>query len=281
MPAHSEQFILLAVLAAILVSIPVMTVLRSPARSLPPPLPGSQELFPLHQWWCRPDAWFALAMVLVISAIMGPAASAPGKGGQLELGPRLLATQIIFQAGLAALVIAFLHRIRNYPVWQLFGWFRQGFTQTVATAVLWIVPATVAIGLVNAVLVLILRNSGYDLPQQPIIDSIRRSDDPSVLILSGITLAVGAPLMEEIVFRGVIYSNARRWFPRAYAILASSLFFAVVHANLLSLIPLTFLGALFAIAYDRTRNLAVPVLMHSLFNLSQFLILLYAPKAIT
>jgi membrane protease YdiL (CAAX protease family) len=280
MPDSTEHLILLTVLTAVLLSIPLMVLMRRSSGRIPPPLPEADDLFPLHQWWRRPDALFAIGLMLAIAAVMGPAAASPANGGQLKLDTSLLASQIIFQLGLVSLVITFLHRIRHYPVWQLFGWFRQGIVQTLASAVLWIVPATIAVGMLNVALVLILRIAGWELPQQPIVDSIRRSDDPAILVLSGITLAIGAPLMEEIIFRGVIYSTGRRWFPRSYALIASSLFFAVVHANLLSLIPLTILGALFALAYDRTRNLAVPVVMHSLFNLSQFLILLHAPKAL-
>jgi membrane protease YdiL (CAAX protease family) len=96
-------------------------------------------------------------------------------------------------------------------------------------------------------------------------------------VLMAITLCVGAPLMEELIFRGVIFSVAARYFHPVYAVAASSLLFGVIHNNLLSLIPLTVLGAFLAEAYRRTRSLAVPMLMHSAFNGVSFLLLMYGP----
>lgn len=53
----------------------------------------------------------------------------------------------------------------------------------------------------------------------------------------------------------------------------------MVHNNLLSFVPLFFLGVVFALAYERYRSLYVPFFMHSIFNTVQFLIMLYVPQA--
>ncbi|HEX2749091.1 MAG TPA: CPBP family intramembrane glutamic endopeptidase, partial [Verrucomicrobiales bacterium] len=92
-------------------------------------------------------------------------------------------------------------------------------------------------------------------------------------VLMFVTLCVGAPLMEELIFRGVLFSVASRFIHPIYANVATSLLFGVIHNNLLVLIPLTLLGMLFAYVYQRTRSLAVPVLMHAMFNGFQFLFL--------
>ena len=53
--------------------------------------------------------------------------------------------------------------------------------------------------------------------------------------------------------------------------------FGAIHSNHASLIPLSLLGMVFAAAYHRTGSLAVPVIMHSLFNCVSFLVLTYGP----
>jgi membrane protease YdiL (CAAX protease family) len=284
-----EPVILQSILLAILLSIPLMAWLHrpappvpliprppdDPAEPAPPPVP--LEALPLHQWWQRKDAWFAIILTIGLSLIMGPVANGSKPPGPMSLTPLHMQIQLVFQMGIAALVILFLKDYRRFPVRQLSGWFRTGIIATTGTALLWIIPTMFILGAFNLGLVTLLKSRGVSLDPQPITHALRDVSNPSLLALAALALAVGAPLMEEIVFRGVLYSNARRWFPKWYALTASSLFFAVVHGNLLSFIPLAALGAIFAEVYDRTRNLAVPVIMHGFFNFSNFLILVFAP----
>jgi membrane protease YdiL (CAAX protease family) len=288
-----EPVILQSILVAILLSIPLMAwwhrpVPPAPLNPLPPDTPSAEpsepppppvplESLPHHQWWQRKDAWLAIVLTIVLSHIMGPVASGSGPPRPIRLTPVMMQVQLVFQLGITALVIVFLKDYRRLPVRQLSGWLRTGLIATTGTALLWIVPAMLILGVFNLGLIKLLKSSGVSLDAQPITYALKDVSNPSLLALSAIVLAVGAPLMEEIVFRGVLYSNARRWFPKWYALAASSLFFAVVHANLLSFIPLAALGAIFAEVYDRTRNLAVPVIMHGFFNLSSFLMLVFAP----
>ncbi len=285
-----EPVILQSILLAVLLSIPLMAwwhrpVTPAPLNPLPPDTPAADpapppvplDALPLHQWWQRKDAWFAIILTLGLSLIMGPVANGSDPPRPLSLTPLHMQVQLVFQLGIAALVIVFLKDYRGFPVRQLSGWFRTGIIATTGTALLWIIPTMLILGAFNLGLITLLKASGVSLDAQPITHALKDVSNPSLLALSALALAVGAPLMEEIVFRGVLYSNARRWFPKWYALAASSIFFAVVHANLLSFIPLAALGAVFAEVYDRTRNLAVPVIMHGCFNLSNFLILVFAP----
>ena len=274
------------VMVLLLLSVPLMAALRPrgtataapPDGPLPPPLPP--EFLPLHAWWQRPDAWFACIMTVLLVLVMGPHAAPPSQGADgapaLSLNPPMLVAQLVFQLGIASMVWGFLTVVRRYPVARMWGLFRRGVEQTVLDAIVWIVPGAFVIMILSRAMMLALQAMGVDLAPQAVVTAARAVEDPLTLWLLAATLAVGAPIMEEIVFRGLLYSTARRWFPRWYALLASSLFFAVVHGNALSLLPLTLLGGLFAVAYDVTRNLAVPVLMHALFNFTQYLLLRHA-----
>lgn len=94
-------------------------------------------------------------------------------------------------------------------------------------------------------------------------------------VAAGVAI-VGAPVVEEMVHRGLVQScvlstiegRARTW----WAILVSSTLFALVHrlgdAVPWHAIPTLFvLGVALGIAYERTRSLGVPIIMHALFNL--------------
>jgi membrane protease YdiL (CAAX protease family) len=78
------------------------------------------------------------------------------------------------------------------------------------------------------------------------------------------------PISEEIFFRGIIFGFFRRWGVYA-AILVSTVLFVLPHYDGHHL-PLTQIvgGIVFAIAYEKEKNLMVPVTIHCLGNLAIF-----------
>jgi membrane protease YdiL (CAAX protease family) len=81
---------------------------------------------------------------------------------------------------------------------------------------------------------------------------------------------VFGPVWEEIFFRGIIFGFFRRWGVYT-AILISTALFVLPHYDGHHL-PLTQIvgGIVFAIAYEREKNLMVPVTIHCLGNLAIF-----------
>ncbi len=69
-----------------------------------------------------------------------------------------------------------------------------------------------------------------------------------------------APVVEELFFRGVIYRLLRQAFGIWPAIVLSAMCFAYMHGALLS--PQLIGGLIFASAYEYTRNLWIPILLH-------------------
>jgi hypothetical protein len=82
-----------------------------------------------------------------------------------------------------------------------------------------------------------------------------------------------APVAEEMLFRGIIYPTIKQsGFPRA-AVWVTSVFFALVHFNLLSLLPLALFSMVLIFLYEKTGSLLAPIAAHSTFNLANFLFL--------
>ncbi len=75
-----------------------------------------------------------------------------------------------------------------------------------------------------------------------------------------------APVAEEVAFRGVIYRHLRQFMRPLTAMLASALVFAVMHGNLSQCAWAMVLGVVAAFAYEQTRSLVTPILIHTLFN---------------
>ncbi len=89
------------------------------------------------------------------------------------------------------------------------------------------------------------------------------------LILLFLVGGLVGPLAEEICFRGVLYTFFRRW-GVWIALLFSTAIFVALHA--VSGIPVTQIvgGIVFALAYETSRNLMVPITIHVLGNCAIF-----------
>ena len=87
-----------------------------------------------------------------------------------------------------------------------------------------------------------------------------------------ITVGVVAPIVEELLFRGVILDGLSLYYRMSTAVLASSILFGLVHLNPVVSIG-TFLLALF-LAWLRisTGSLMLCVISHSVFNITPFIL---------
>ncbi|MBI4881691.1 MAG: CPBP family intramembrane metalloprotease [Planctomycetes bacterium] len=122
-------------------------------------------------------------------------------------------------------------------------------------------PAFHGASLVNAKLVELY---GWE-PFQEVIQSLL--DDPGLrsnpLVLLGIVVLI--PLLEEILFRGLVQRALRAVLGPAPAIAAASLVFAVVH-DVQSSLPVFFVGAALGIVCEATGSVLAAAFAHSAFN---------------
>lgn len=91
--------------------------------------------------------------------------------------------------------------------------------------------------------------------------------DPSSLALLGLAVALLAPAIEEPLFRGYLFGRLRRHMTPYGAAALSGLVFAMAHFSMENLLPLWAIGFGLGVLYDRTRDLAAPIVAHSLWNL--------------
>jgi membrane protease YdiL (CAAX protease family) len=110
---------------------------------------------------------------------------------------------------------------------------------------------------------------------QPSVELLQKTQSPFQLIYFGVVAVLIAPVVEEILFRGILYPVIKQQgYPRlAWA--STSLLFAATHANLVAFLPLAALAILLVVVYERTDNLLAPMLTHSLFNLTNFLFVVW------
>jgi membrane protease YdiL (CAAX protease family) len=80
-------------------------------------------------------------------------------------------------------------------------------------------------------------------------------------------VAVLAPIIEEILFRGIIMHGLMRNYRSWYAILLSGILFSVFHLNPWQMSYTFFLGLLLGWVMVRTRSLPLAIIIHSINNL--------------
>jgi len=105
-------------------------------------------------------------------------------------------------------------------------------------------------------------------PLQDAVQVLQHTTDPLILALIAVVACIGAPVTEELLFRGYIFPIMSRYTGVIGGVLFSALFFSVIHYNLASFPSLCVMGALLAVAYQRTGTLWVPIIAHALFNSS-------------
>lgn len=91
------------------------------------------------------------------------------------------------------------------------------------------------------------------------------------LVLGLILYGLVSPLVEEIVFRGIIYNRIKRFYSITKAVIFSALLFGAFHANLPQFAYGTCMGVLIALCYERTGCFYAPLLFHAAANVAVFL----------
>ncbi|MBC8753544.1 CPBP family intramembrane metalloprotease [Kordia sp. YSTF-M3] len=75
------------------------------------------------------------------------------------------------------------------------------------------------------------------------------------------------PFLEETLYRGIIQNKLKEKFSATWAIVISSLFFAVGHMAFEQSITVFFSSLLIGYIYHKSNNLSIVVLLHSFINL--------------
>ena len=94
----------------------------------------------------------------------------------------------------------------------------------------------------------------------------------SVNIIYGILLyCIAAPILEELVFRILLYDTVYRFLGFLPAAVISSLLFGAFHMNMIQFIYASLMGMLICTLYHRDHRIFVPMLIHCGANLAIWL----------
>ena len=95
--------------------------------------------------------------------------------------------------------------------------------------------------------------------------------DRWALAIGAVGPCVTAPVFEELLYRGFLLPALLRFAPLRFALPAQALLFGLHHQTWRGLLPISALGALWALLYVQTGNLVVPIAVHAMWNAKIFL----------
>jgi membrane protease YdiL (CAAX protease family) len=231
--------------------------------------------------------WEALGLLLVSFVLMlltfavfiipyavyrGVGLLAFGEFATKDPGALLVQVLSILPAHLLTLALAWLivTRARKYPFFRTLGWeWRAGFTfwRSAGLAVLLLL---VGIG--------IAKLTG---PTDNALEQLVRSSRAAMLAVAFVA-SVTAPLVEEVVFRGVLYSALRRLAGSAGAVVFVVLIFAVIHVpqywpSYGVIATILLLSTVLTLIRARTGQLLPCFIVHLVFNSIQAVFMVLDP----
>ena len=207
-----------------------------------------------------------VAGVLFVSACLAPVALAFSLSKAQVEG---IAIVINLPFEFAFLGVAAIFSVGKYRL----RWSALGF-RPLALDQAWVIAATV-VGMFAIYLAynLIVQLTGVDAlrPNSSVPAVVR--DHRALMVIFGIVAVLAAPIAEETLFRGFLFSGLAKRLGVFGAALASGLLFSLAHQQPTLIIPVAGIGMLFAWAYAYTGSLWTNIGAHFIFNLFGFVVI--------
>ena len=209
-------------------------------------------------WFNRFDTIVVLAFSMFLATLGVQTIQAPAPVYTLDL----LLTGIVIQLVVGCGVLTYLI-VRKVPLGRFFWSGTMSLPRVVGLAVLLMVLLWPVVGLANFLV------NGIDATgenSQDLVKFFENNRDPAIRWWMALAAVIIAPVVEELVFRGLIYGVLKRQFGRVASMFFTSVLFALVHGHLPSIVPLTVLACCLTIGLELSGTLFVPMLMHAIFN---------------
>lgn len=171
-------------------------------------------------------------------------------------------TQLCF-----ALLIWTLKRVRRWK-WADFGW-RGVPLRVILSKVLGLYAMTWVFNICYAIA---LFNYGFNPPETDVYSKLLGQVTWYTLILNLLLAGVLAPLVEETLFRGVIFGSLQAYFGKWTAAVISATVFSALHFQAYGFLPRFVLGMVLVYLYDKYKSLYPSVALHALNNIVATLI---------
>lgn len=170
-------------------------------------------------------------------------------------------TQVLF-----LILIFIVMKIRRWS-WQDFGWksVQEGYMGKVVTLYIlaWII---------NIAYVAFIVSRGFTPPETDAYTKLLSNNTLITLIVNLILAGILAPIIEETLFRGVIFGSLQTYMGKWTAAAVSAAFFSGLHLQAYGFFPRFVLGILLAYLYIRYKSIKPAIALHATNNIMALLL---------
>jgi len=106
-----------------------------------------------------------------------------------------------------------------------------------------------------------------EIKPQDILEKFKELENSIEIIIFVFGSTIIAPIYEELLFRGILFPKLLQKTNLIWAIVLSSLVFAILHFHLSALLPLFVLSIILSFTYLYTSTIWACISLHALFNL--------------
>ena len=93
------------------------------------------------------------------------------------------------------------------------------------------------------------------------------------IIIQKISSGIIGPILEELVFRGIVYNKLKEFNKPMNAIIITSVIFGIIHTNPLNALYAFGVSFIFIFLYEKYKSIKAPILMHISLNTTIILML--------
>ena len=92
------------------------------------------------------------------------------------------------------------------------------------------------------------------------------SNDINMWVILLLSSGIVGPILEEFLFRGIVYNSLKKFNTNKISILLCTIIFALFHQSISQIIYAFIIGYILVKLYDKTSNLAYPIVFHMISN---------------
>ena len=126
----------------------------------------------------------------------------------------------------------------------------------------WIAAAIVLIWIIGALLNPFLEAG----EEQGLVPDEWDSHRAGAFVANFVVVAVLAPIVEELTYRGLGFAAVQQFFGGAVAVVVTAVAFGLAHGLVIALPVLTIFGVILGWLRLRTRSIYPPIILHAIFN---------------
>lgn len=86
------------------------------------------------------------------------------------------------------------------------------------------------------------------------------------LLITLITSGLIGPIMEELIFRNIVYEKLKGNYKRTFAVILTGLLFGIFHGNIIQFIYVFLFNFIFIFVYEKYDSIYAPIIVHMSAN---------------